>query len=203
MPKPESSMLSTASAPSARSATRIWPPGGVYLTALVRMFVSTCSIRTASPSIHAGSVVTSMCRSSRGSAANVSAARRTTSARSSGCRFNRIFPEFTRSMSSRSSIKCVMWSTCRAITSCARVSGLLLGVPHLEHSGGSADRSERIAQLVGQQCQELVFHAAVVLGTVAVAVGLEKLRHVRHDQVPAIAVGRPGRGERQTHLEGT
>ena len=36
--------------------------------------------------------------------------------------------------------------------------------------------------------QELVFRAAVALGTVAVAVGLEQLRHVRHDQVPAIAV---------------
>ena len=47
-----SSTLSTASPPSARSATRIRPPGGVYLTALVTMLVSTCSSRTASPSTH-------------------------------------------------------------------------------------------------------------------------------------------------------
>ena len=32
----------------------------MYLTALVRRLVSTCSIRTASPSIHAGSVLTSI-----------------------------------------------------------------------------------------------------------------------------------------------
>ena len=37
MPKPVSSTVSTASAPSARSATRIVPPGGVYLTALFTM----------------------------------------------------------------------------------------------------------------------------------------------------------------------
>ena len=79
---------------------------------------------------------------------------------------------------------------------------LARGVRHLEHLGGSADRSQRIAQLVAQQCQELVFDAALVLGTVALGMGFEELRHIRHDQVPAIALGRPRRGERQTHLEG-
>ena len=57
MPNPVSSTLSTASLPSARSATRIRPPGGVYLTALVTMLVSTCSSRTASPSTQTGSVL--------------------------------------------------------------------------------------------------------------------------------------------------
>ena len=144
-----------------------------------------------------------MCRSSRVSAANVAAARRTTSARSSGCRFNRIFPEIHAL-----DVEQIIDQMCDVVDlprdHVVRAGfRLALGVRHLEHLGGSADRAERIAQLVGQQCQELVFRAAVVLGTVAVAVGLEELRHVRHDQVPAIAVGRPGRGERQTHLEGT
>ena len=72
----------------------------------------------------------------------------------------------------------------------------------LEHLAAYADRAERIAQLVGQHRQELVFRAAVVLGAVAVPVASRSSREIRHDQVQAIAVGRPGRGERQTHLEG-
>ena len=40
---------------------------------------------------------------------------------------------------------------------------LALGVRHLEHLGGSADRPQRIAQLVAQQCQELVLETALVL----------------------------------------
>ena len=130
MPKPVSSTLSTASPPSARSATRIRPPAGVYFTALVRMLVSTCSSRTASPSTHTGSVLISICRSSPGVAANVATAWRTSSAMSSGCRFSRIFPETTRSTSSRSSIRREMWPTCRAITSCARRRRLRLGRRH-------------------------------------------------------------------------
>ena len=52
---------------------------------------------------------------------------------------------------------------------------LPLGVRQLEHADGIADRAERIAQLVGQHRQELVLRAAVALGAVAVAVGLEEL----------------------------
>ena len=60
MPNPESSTQSTASLPSARSATRMWPPAGVYLTAFATMLVSTCSSRVASASTQAGSVLISI-----------------------------------------------------------------------------------------------------------------------------------------------
>lgn len=74
--------------------------------------------------------------------------------------------------------------------------GLPLGVRQLEHADGGADGAERVAQLVGHQRQELVFRAAVALGPVAVAVGLEELAEIRHDQIQAIAVGRHRRGQR-------
>ena len=50
--------------------------------------------------------------------------------------------------------------------------------------------------------QELVFRAAVMLGTVAVVVGLEELAQICDDQIQPIARRRDCRGKRQAHLEG-
>jgi hypothetical protein len=58
---------------------------------------------------------------------------------------------------------------------------LRLGVRQLEHSDGITDRDERIAQLMGQQGQELIFRPVVALGAGALAVGLEELAEIRHD----------------------
>ena len=175
MPNPVSSTVSTASLPSARSATRIWPPAGVYLTALVTMLVSTCSSRTASASTHTGSVLISMLPIQPASPVNVATARRTASARSSGCRFSRIFPRrrARRRADRRSGVRCGRPAarsprgreSRRPPRACVNSSTL----------DGAADRAERIAQLVGQHRQELVLRAAVALGAVAVAVGLEEL----------------------------
>ena len=142
--------VSTASPPSARSVDADpRRPGGVYLIALVRMLVSTCSSRSASPSTHTGSVLMSICRSSRLSLVKVATARRDASAISSGCRSSRILPETTRSTSSRSLIRCEMWATWRVMTSCARAAGARPGVRQLEHAHGVADGAERVCAVRG------------------------------------------------------
>ncbi len=153
------------------------------------MLVSTCSIRTASPSTHAGSVLTSMLPIQPG----VAGERGDRPADHLG-QVERLSIQPDLSGDHALDVEQIVDQTCdvadlprdHVVRAGCR---LALGVRHLEHLDGSADRAERIAQLVGQHRQELVFRAAVALGTVAVAVGLEELRHVRHDQVQAIAAG--------------
>ena len=66
---------------------------------------------------------------------------------------------------------------------------------------GGADGTQRIAQLVRQHRQELVFRPVVALGAVAFASGLEKFTEIRDDQVQAAFTGRASRGQRETHIE--
>ena len=61
MPTPVSSTIEHGvAAVGAQRRPESGRPGGVYLTALVTMLVSTCSSRTASPSTQTGSVLMSM-----------------------------------------------------------------------------------------------------------------------------------------------
>ena len=159
MPTPVSLTRTTAQGPSAVTATVMFPPGGVYFVALVRMFPITCSMRTASTSTGTGWVGTSTwirCWRAR-SLLHISATTsRTSFARSSATRLRAIFPDVTRATSSRSSTRWCRWWICRPITASGRCSpgrgragpiGQLLGAQH----GG-----QRVAQLVAQHGQELI-----------------------------------------------
>jgi hypothetical protein len=75
-------------------------------------------------------------------------------------------------------------------------SGAVLRVHALEHADRAPDRAKRIAQLVSQHRQKLVFPAAVALGAVAFAARFEELAEIGHDQRQVgDSLRRHGRGE--------
>ena len=71
--------------------------------------------------------------------------------------------------------------------------------PLLEDLHGAAERVQRRAQLVRERGEELVLRLAGPLGAAPLAVGLEELGQVGHDQVQPIGVCRRGRAEREAH----
>ena len=73
----------------------------------------------------------------------------------------------------------------------------------LKHADGVADGAERRAQFVAEHREEIVFRAAVVLGSIAIPVGLEELGEIGHDQIQAAAVGRNSGGQGESHFKGT
>ena len=173
------------------------------MTALVTMLVSTCSSRTASPSTHTGSVLMSMCRSSRASPVNGGDG---PAYRLGHVERLPIQPDLAgdhaldveqivdqmgdvadlprdhlvRAASPASSAACVSSSTRTA---------LLIAPSGLRSSWASIARNSSFVRLSRSARSRLLLASS-------------SSREIRHDQIQAIAVGRHRRGERQAHLEG-
>ena len=116
---PLSVTRTTASAPCRATVTTMRPWGAVYLTALSRRFETTCSSRVRSASRRSGSSATESTISRRPAAvpSRDSTHRLATSARSTGRRSRRIFPETTRETSRRSSTRAERRRICRPMIS--------------------------------------------------------------------------------------
>ena len=123
MPIPLSRTDTTASWSSWRAVNQICPPCLVYRAALLSRLVNTCSRRTASAwTIKGASGINTLnlCPFSLISDMLASTALRNTTARSIGTCRNSIFPLVMRDISSRSSTRRTIYSTCRFMTGSTR-----------------------------------------------------------------------------------
>ena len=160
-PRPSSSTSRNALPPSCRTATRTWPPLGLWRMALSTRMKTSWRSRAASPSTIAGSGSTSTLTSfAPAGLTSDEAAAAATSPRSSGSRSREIAPESDRARRRRSSTSDVRCSTSAPISSSALPTELTgSSACRRRWSSGAPDDGQRRPQLVARVGGELALTA--------------------------------------------
>ena len=173
MPTPLSPTSTTTSPPSRRAESRIRPPSGVYLAALVRRLTSTCSSRDGSASTGSGPGPTSTSSACR--RASICGRTDLDGPRDGRGQVERLRAELDLPLGDPRDVEQVVDQAGELLRLPAdHLAGpgeLLVGAGRLGDLHGAVDRGQGVAQLVGEHGEELVL-AAVVLAELLVEPGV-------------------------------